>query len=227
VPWRNEPITLFLDYDGTLHESLYVYAPAFRLAYADLVRQGLAPEQQIDDAQIGHWLGYTAQEMWTTFLPHLAEAQWKAASQMVGAEMLRLTQTGKAQLYDHALDTLTQLKAQGYQLVFLSNCSHPYMEAHRQAFQLDRFFSAFYCIADYPVMTKAALYQLVAPAHPGKHIIIGDRFHDLAVAKQFQLPSIGCRYGYSTDGELNDATCIIDAITELPNAVEQIIEKYR
>lgn len=216
-------MTLFLDYDGTLHESLHVYAPAFRLAYADLVRQGLAPEQSITDAQIGRWLGYTAQEMWTTFLPHLHEAQWKAASKTVGAEMLRLTQQGSARLYPGALDTLAQLKATGYQLVFLSNCSRPYMDAHRQAFQLDRFFSAFFCIADYPVTAKTELYQIAAQERPGTHIIIGDRFHDLAVAQQFGLPAIGCRYGYGEQNELNAASIAIDTVAELPAAVAQIL----
>lgn len=216
-------MTLFLDYDGTLHESLHVYAPAFRLAYADLVRQGLAPEQSITDAQIGRWLGYTAQEMWTTFLPHLHEAQWKAASKTVGAEMLRLTQQGSARLYPGALDTLAQLKATGYQLVFLSNCSRPYMDAHRQAFQLDRFFSAFFCIADYPVTAKTELYQIAAQERPGTHIIIGDRFHDLAVAQQFGLPAIGCRYGYGEQNELNAASIAIDTVAELPTAVAQIL----
>lgn len=222
MPWP-KPVTLFLDYDGTLHQSLHVYAPAFRLAYADLVRQGLAPEQHIPDTQIGRWLGYTAQEMWTTFLPHLHETQWKAASKTVGAEMLRLTQQGCARLYPGALDTLAQLKAAGYQLIFLSNCSHPYMEAHRRAFQLDRFFSAFYCIADYPVTAKTELYQIAAQEQPGTHIIIGDRFHDLAVAQQFGLPSIGCRYGYGEQDELKAATVIANAVTELPTAVEQIL----
>lgn len=216
-------MTLFLDYDGTLHESLHVYAPAFRLAYADLVRQGLAPEQSITDAQIGRWLGYTAQEMWTTFLPHLHEAQWKAASKTVGAEMLRLTQQSSARLYPGALDTLAQLKATGYQLVFLSNCSRPYMDAHRQAFQLDRFFSAFFCIADYPVTAKTELYQIAAQERPGTHIIIGDRFHDLAVAQQFGLPAIGCRYGYGEQNELNAASIAIDTVAELPAAVAQIL----
>lgn len=216
-------MTLFLDYDGTLHESLHVYAPAFRLAYADLVRQGLAPEQSITDAQIGRWLGYTAQEMWTTFLPHLHEAQWKAASKTVGAEMLRLTQQGSARLYPGALDALAQLKATGYQLVFLSNCSRPYMDAHRQAFQLDRFFSAFFCIADYPVTAKTELYQIAAQERPDTHIIIGDRFHDLAVAQQFGLPAIGCRYGYGEQNELNAASIAIDTVAELPAAVAQIL----
>jgi len=34
--------TIFLDYDGTLHDSLKIYARAFKKAYAYLVKEGLA-----------------------------------------------------------------------------------------------------------------------------------------------------------------------------------------
>lgn len=216
--------TLFLDYDGTLHQSLHIYAPAFRLAYSQLVQQGLAPECSFSDEWIGQWLGYTARDMWTTFLPHLSEQQWRKASQIVGTEMLRLTQNGVAKLYPAALDTLATLKASGYQLVFLSNCSRPYLDAHRQAFALDQYFDAFYCIADHPVADKVQLYQIAAAQFPGQHIIIGDRFHDLAVAQHFHLPSIGCRYGYGTASELEHATVTINAVTQLPAAVAQIMQ---
>lgn len=217
--------TLFLDYDGTLHQSLYIYAPAFRLAYSHLVQQCLAPERSFSDDWIGQWLGYTARDMWTTFLPHLAEQQWRKASQMVGAEMLRLTQNGAAQLYPGTLDTLAALKNSGHQLVFLSNCSRPYLDAHRQAFSLEHYFDAFYCIADYPVSDKVQLYQIAASQFPGQHIILGDRFHDLAVAQHFHLPFIGCQYGYGTAGELELATVTINAVTQLPAAVAQIEQR--
>ena len=219
--------TLFLDYDGTLHQSLHIYAPAFRLAYSQLVQQGLAPERSFSDEWIGQWLGYTARDMWTSFLPHLSEQQWRKASQIVGTEMLRLTQNGVAKLYPAALDTLATLKTSGYQLVFLSNCSRPYLDAHRQAFALDQYFDAFYCIADYPVTDKVQLYQIAAAQFPGQHIIIGDRFHDLAVAQTFHLPFIGCRYGYGTSNELDAADYHIKAVTELIAAVTKIGQQSR
>jgi len=213
------PVTLFFDYDGTLHESLRIYAPAFRLAYAALVEQKLAPAHSFTDIEIGHWLGCTAQEMWTTFLPQLQENQWRSASRMVGEEMLRQIHLGNARLYPHALETLAQLKAAKFQLVFLSNCSHPYMEAHKQQFPLDDYFSTFYCIADHPASSKAQLYQQIRQYHPGPHIMIGDRRYDLQVAQQFDLPFIGCRYGYSLPGELDSASICIDDITQLLEAI--------
>ena len=109
--------------------------------------------------------------------------------------------------------------------MFLSNCSRPYLDAHRQAFSLEHYFDAFYCIADYPVSDKVQLYQIAASQFPGQHIIIGDRFHDLAVAQHFHLPFIGCQNGYGTAGELELATVTINAVTQLPAAVAQIEQR--
>lgn len=225
MQWTKRRITLFLDYDGTLHESLYVYAPAFRKAYASLVVQNLVEEQSFTDVQIGHWLGYPARDMWTAFQPQLSDEQWKAASQIVKEEMIRLSCNGTARLYPGALDSLRRLKDAGYNLIFLSNCSHAYMEAHNNTFHLSSYFDKFFCIGDYPVPSKAALYQLVAAELPGTHIMIGDRFHDLEVAQHFHLPFIGCRYGYGNTGELDAATICIDSVQDLPDAVHTICNK--
>lgn len=227
MPSSNRPVTLFLDYDGTLHESLHIYAPAFRHAYQFLVAQQLAPDRTFTDAEIGRWLGYTARDMWQTFLPQLAPQHQAAASRIVGAEMLRLIQQGQARLYPHAIEILQQLRQQQVTLVFLSNCSRPYLDAHRQYFLLDRYFSAFYCIADYPVTAKWQLYQQIQSQHSGLHIMVGDRQQDMDVAQHAQIPAIGCRYGYGTESEYTNATCTIDDIRQLPLAIQTILAAQR
>lgn len=217
--------TVFLDYDGTLHESIHVYAPAFRLAYGQLERAGLVDARTFSDAEIARWLGYPAQDMWATFQPQLSAAQREAASRTVREEMARLVRDGKARLYPGALAALEKLRAQGARLVFLSNCSRPYMDAHRQAFALDCYFDAFYCIADYPVASKVELYRIAARQYPGAHIMAGDRFHDFEVARAFGLPFIGCRYGYGAPDELTGADILIDDVAALPEAAARLSAK--
>ena len=46
------------------------------------------------------------------------------------------------------------------------------------------------------------------------------RWQDMEIATCFQLPSIGCSYGYGTPEELDNATLRISGIHELPEAVE-------
>ena len=51
---------LIFDYDGTLHETMRIYGPAFRKNYENLVSRGLAPAREFSDAEISGWLGFTA-----------------------------------------------------------------------------------------------------------------------------------------------------------------------
>ena len=59
--------------------------------------------------------------------------------------------------------------------------------------------------------------------HNGQYIVIGDRFHDIETAVKNGLKSIGCGYGYASDGELKDADIIVSDITEIPQAVKKLI----
>ena len=61
--------TVFFDYDGTLHNSMLTYGPAFREVYADLVKNGYLEYQELTDEEISHWLGWTVEDMWNTFAP--------------------------------------------------------------------------------------------------------------------------------------------------------------
>ena len=63
--------TIIFDYDGTIHNTLGIYEPAFREAYQWLSEQNVVEEQKIETAQIAGWLGLNSKEMWDTFLPEL------------------------------------------------------------------------------------------------------------------------------------------------------------
>ena len=140
MSWRTDPVTLFLDYDGTLHDCLRIYAPAFRTVWRELEGDGLQPPRHISDERITGWLGLSVQEMWDDFMPQLSREQQTRYGSRIGEEMFRLVQAGQATFYPGAEDSLDALRSAGYRLVFLSNCPHDYMEAHRKHFGLDRWF---------------------------------------------------------------------------------------
>lgn len=220
MKWHNHTVTLFFDYDGTLHESLKIYAPAFRLAQNWLVDKGLAPFRKYSDQEISRWLGYSTQEMWNSFLPDLPDKYKKQAGNIIGDEMFRLILAGKAALYPRTRETLALLKESGFHMVFLSNCRHSYMEAHRRMLDLEKYFDAFYCIEDFPVAAKSEMYEAVRRNHPGIHVIIGDRKQDMEIGTTFHIPSVGCTYGYGSMEELHNATCLIDSIDELVHLLQ-------
>ena len=56
--------TLVFDYDGTIHDTMKIYEPAFRKCYEGLVRGGFLPEESIDTGRSAGWLGMNVKEMW-------------------------------------------------------------------------------------------------------------------------------------------------------------------
>lgn len=206
---------LIFDYDGTLHDCIKIYAPAFRLAYAYLVSRRYAPKREWTEKEISRWLGFSAADMWNSFAPGLLPDEKKLCSQMIGEEMLRLTENGEAQLYPGALSALGTLKNQGFRLIFLSNCKRAYMEAHKKRFGLEAYFDGFFCAEDYGWRPKTEIFPAVREAFGGEFLVIGDRFHDMEMAQRHRLRAIGCTYGYGTREELLNAWALAGDVREL------------
>lgn len=216
--------TVFFDYDGTLHDCMRLYGPAFRKAYALLVDQGLAEPREFSDAWISRWLGWTVRDMWQTFMPSLSEEQWRPASRLVGEEMDRLLEAGAGALFDGVPAMLDALCAEGYELVLLSNCATGYRDRHRGVFGLDQWFSAYYCAGDHPGLAKWEIYQRVAcKRHVQPHVMVGDRFHDIEVATRANIASVGCAYGFGEPGELRRASMVVDAPAAILEAVSSLV----
>lgn len=206
---------LLFDYDGTLHETMKIYGPAFRMACADLEKRGFIEPRDYSDAEISYWLGFSTPEMWRRFQPDLPQAEKERSSRMVGGEMLRLVRAGQAALYPQAEETLTALQEQGHTLILLSNCRQAYLESHVQAFGLDRFFSACYCCEEFGNIPKYDIFPMIRACWPGDYVVIGDRVFDLEIAQKHALPSVGCLYGYGNADELSAATYRIASLPEL------------
>lgn len=217
--------TIFFDYDGTLHDSMQVYGPAFRKAVAWLESEGHIEHAEYEDDWISRWLGWTTEKMWATFTPHLPEEIWRKAAQMIGTEMSNLSAQGAGALFEGVPEMLQTLKDEGYTIAFLSNCGTRYRDAHRGYYGLDRWIDIYHCAQDFPGLAKWEIYQQVCDdgKHPYPHLMVGDRFHDIEVATRANIPSIGCRFGYGEPAELDAATVCVDNPSEIPNAVKELL----
>lgn len=207
--------TIFFDYDGTLHDSMKIYAPAFRKAYENLVEMGLADEKRWSEDEISKWIGYNPKEMWKNFMPHLSQELRDRSSETIGAEMNRLIELGHPVLYKNALETLSYLKSKGYTLVFISNCRKSYMESHRKLFNLDDYFTSMICSEGYNYIPKEDILKIVLHSYPKEWAIVGDRGKDIDAGKKNGIMTIGCNYGFGSNEELQPSDIRINDIAEL------------
>ncbi|KRQ87551.1 Phosphoglycolate phosphatase [Caloramator mitchellensis] len=211
----NKIKTVFFDYDGTLHDSIKIYAPAFRSAYDFLVNEGLAKEREWSDKEISYWLGFTPQNMWKSFMPYLQDELKEKCSSIISEEMKMSISEGRPVLYDGAIEVLEYLKNKGYRLIFISNCKIYYKEAHKKLFNLDKYFERLICSEEFSFIQKHEILRIIKDEYPKDMVIIGDRYQDIEAGKKNGIYTIGCSYGYTQDGELKEADLIIDNIMEL------------
>ena len=212
------------DYDGTLHDTTRLYGNAFRSAYAELVKDGHAPDRYYSDSYMAQYLGLSPPVMWHTFLPALPEAVWKKASLKVREGMINGIEDGKAVLYAGVPEMLEELKRQGYTMVILSNCYHAYLAAHRKQFGLDRWFCGYYCSEDWGFVPKEEIMKGIIRDHPDTgYVVIGDRDSDFRAGIENHIPVIGCAYGFGTEEELK----MCDAVADAPEAIPAMIAGMR
>ncbi|HRU97781.1 HAD family hydrolase [Ruminococcus sp. XPD3002] len=213
---------LIFDYDGTIHNSMMTYAPAFRDTMKWLSDNGYIEPKEYADSEISCWLGFNSTDMWGQFHPELDKEIREKARKMLGENMADRVERGEGRLFPHTEETLAKLKEQGHTLIFLSNCRVHYMERHRRVFGLDRFFDRFYCCEEYGFIPKYEIFRRFSSEGEGQYIVIGDRFHDIETAVKNSLSSVGCAYGYGSLEELSDADIIVKDITEIPEAVRKL-----
>ncbi len=213
---------LIFDYDGTIHNSMLTYAPAFRDTMKWLSDNGYIAAKEYTDAEISCWLGFNSTDMWNSFHPELDLEIREKARLMLGKNMAERVDRGEGALYDGAEEVLSQLKSNGNTLIFMSNCRFHYLERHKRVFRLDRFFDYFYCCEAFDFIPKYEIFRKIAPNHTGNFTIIGDRFHDIETAVRNGLTSIGCAYGFGSREELSQSDIIVENIKDIPEAVKRL-----
>ena len=118
-------------------------------------------------------------------------------------------------LYEGALETLVYLKNKGYTLVFISNCRIYYRNAHNKLFSLRDYFDDLICSEEYGYIPKYEILNKVKNKYPEGMVIIGDRAQDIEAGNINDIYTIGCKYGYALEGELDKADIVIDSIEDL------------
>lgn len=198
---------ILFDYDGTLHECIKTYEPSFWKAYDYLVQIGKTPSRKPTTDDFYTWIGMTQKDMWAQYAPDVPVETHELCSKLISDEITKITINGQAKLYDGVIETLEYLKQNGYKLNILSNCTEVYINAHREAFGLDKYISNYYTAESYNYIPKHEIFSKIKN-DDDEYIMIGDRTHDIEVARKHRIKAYGCLYGYGTIDELKGSQLI-------------------
>lgn len=159
-------VMLVFDYDGTIQETIKIYAPAIFDIAKRLRTIYDVPVENPSYARMESWLGLKNEEMWADFAPALPTAAKAAASARVGAYMRTLVRDGADPWYSGARDTLDELKKQGYRMIILSNSDHEYAEFNRKRFDTDKWFERYIDCESWDWQSKADVLSSIISNEP-------------------------------------------------------------
>lgn len=207
---------LLFDYDGTLHDSMKIYAPSMQFSCDLLAARGLTEARTLSEEELRPCIGMTPEEMWRHFAPDIGREDKERCSQLVGEHMYELVRRGEAKLYDGVPEALEELRRMGFRLILLSNCPTAYLEAHAEQFELGRYFEGLYCAEQFGYRPKYEIFPELRERYDGPFAVVGDRRQDMEIAQRCGVPAIGCLYGYAEPGELDCAEYLASDPSELP-----------
>ena len=213
-------MTLVFDFDGTLHNTTYLYGGAFREGCKWLEEQGYHPTGDTSDENVSKYIGVSAPDTWADFMPELPEDIAEKVIAKVGEGLVSRIEAGKAKLYDGVPEMLDKLKKAGYQMFILSNSDLPCMDAHIRNFELYKWFDDFFPGEAYGFIPKKEIFRILTEQYPDdEYIMVGDRDSDMEIGTIEKVKTIGCTYGFGTKEELS----VADMLAASPAEVAELI----
>ncbi|MGN0702337.1 MAG: HAD family hydrolase [Lentihominibacter sp.] len=203
------------DYDGTCYETLGIYGEAVREAEKWVNDKGYFASHSSEDSFLKKYLGLNADIMWEEFMPDAPEDIRRQGSLIVQESLIEGISLNRGGLYEGIPRLLEKLKAAGHVLLILSNCTIRYRDAHIKTYELDRWFSKFYCSEAFDGIPKEEIFRTLAEEYPGEYVMIGDRYSDMKVGYEQGFPAVACHYGYGSREELKDADFHVESVQEL------------
>lgn len=192
---------LVFDFDGTIHNTEITYKKAITESLSEL-------NLDINDFDFKSFIGMGPKDVWDIILKDDSD---KTPYIKKNGDRIIKYMKESGELYDGAIETLSYLKDK-YDLFILSKCRRVYMEAAREKFGLDSFFSKYFIGEDYDYLEK---YKILRDEIKEDYIIIGDRREDMEAGLKNNQRAIFAAYGYGSPSEADGVNISISSIKEL------------
>lgn len=200
---------LIFDMDGTLFQTNLILEPALEATFEKLRMKKLWNEKTPID-QYRKIMGVPLPVVWKTLCPQHTLEVHKNTNQWFLDELIQQITKGNGALYEGAEETLAHLSKK-YPIYIASNGQIPYLQAIVDQFRLNRFIKGVYSIELIQSGNKSELVHLVKSENGIEEgFVIGDRSSDIKAALDNNLTSIGVRFDFAQENELNNANFVID-----------------
>lgn len=206
--------SIIFDFDGTLHNTIKIYYPAFSEGVKILREHGFAKDFELSEENVSKFLGEKPNFAYDLLAKDADEKLKKGVMTHVGKKMDENIASGIGELYKGTVKVLEELY-QNYDLYILSNCRESYLENALDVYKIKKYFKNYYAAETFDYIPKDEIIKKERKNLREEIIFIGDRHHDMEAARKNNLKCIFCSYGFGDESEGKDANCKISSIEEL------------
>ncbi|GEN44465.1 HAD hydrolase-like protein [Alkalibacillus haloalkaliphilus] len=206
---------IIFDMDGTLFQTDKILELALDNTFDELRLRGLwAGDTPIE--QYRSIMGVPLPKVWEALLPNQPESIRHEVDQMFLEKLLVNIRAGNGALYPNVIETLSCLKEQGYSIFIASNGLVDYLNTIVDFYELGRFFTEVFSIEQINSLDKVDLVQeIVSKYNIQSGVFVGDRLSDFKAAKANGLYSVGCRFDFAQEEELDQADVVIEDMKDV------------
>lgn len=206
--------SIIFDFDGTLHNTIKIYYPAFSEGVKILREHGFAKDFEISEENVAKFLGEKPNFAYDLLAKDADEKLKKDVMTHVGKKMDENIASGIGELYKGTVKVLEELY-QNYDLYILSNCRESYLKNALDVYKIKKYFKNYYAAETFDYIPKDEILKKERKNLREEIIFIGDRHHDMEAARKNNLKCIFCSYGFGDESEGKDADLKIFSIEEL------------
>ncbi len=205
---------IIFDMDGTLFQTNLILEEALERTFEKLRSKKLWNEATPIDTyrQI---MGVPLQVVWQTLCPEHSKEVREQSNAWFHEQLVQLIRSKKGALYKGVEDTLIKL-AVNHPIYIASNGQTPYLQAIYETYELQQWVIKFYSIDGIESGNKSELVQRVIEENQLETgYVIGDRLSDFVAAKDNGFQSIGVRFDFAQENELEKADVVVNHFEDI------------
>lgn len=206
--------SIIFDFDGTLHNTIKIYYPAFSSGVEFLRNHGFAKDFELNEKNVSKFLGEKPNFAYELIAKGADDSLKKEVMSLVGKNMDENIKNGLGELYDVTIKVLEEL-SKNYDLYILSNCRESYLDTALDVYGIKKYFKKYFAAETYAFIPKDEIIKKERNNIKEEIIFVGDRHHDMEAARKNNIRSIFCTYGFGSYEEGKDANYKISSIGEI------------